>query len=944
MLGLKPTLRHLVGALAGLIEVQELTRISPLSHGDGGVWNVRATFPVLETLQIDFERQSELLPDPVSAAQFFAGLPSTLTALNVPPYLEINFWPLLPPSLTLLCGVDHNFPPSLDVAPNLTSILSLSGVGQGFHPIASTSLGSFWSANHGSTNAHLPPYLTSLETNLKLALPSSLTRLTYDNSGMGGNFFSLLKMLPPSLTSLKVIGSVIKSIAENLPILRHMKQFTLIGRLSSTSLFSAASIAILGCLPNLEELDIGLTGSFGMSQVSTGLDLEHLACLNARTLRSLTAEFQATCFNAAEDGTYPLDPFVKLHTLSTRNQTDFGHFTFAAIPASVTSLNLSRSAFTSETLHLIPASVTDLRGYLTIRPEDYPELCLSRSSSPSSTESMDAFDLSVEHSFDQVDKWAFFRRFKTQGSEVYDGVALEFKSFNTGLVLHFRDPPLIPSLTSITLHPRYDTKLMFNQSALPKLRHLRLPSFSSQSDDLDLGSCTSLRFLEIMLDKEEAEGVRCPPGLTKLYLLGSTLPDSFLPLPMSLTEIRAESFALLLELAHLDNLRTLECSYSFKLCERSSTDILTALSFLPKGLTSLSLPNETWENERAARALSLSLPALETIFFPTQTLSLTALDRLYRWFPDRVTFQASDLRLRVVPEEVPRLCNVPLGSILVPKGESLDFWYLPAINKTYPRLKGIYGAFWFGEGIHNDDDGSDNDDDDDGSDYDEESPSKNTSTMWSDFAPYLSPDNEDLILESSRIDLPPNFAKFLPRGLKTLEVNDNLEALTDAADLPPTLTKLDLNSTSLKLDDAGALPRSLTSLQFGQLLVPSSRGSPGSPEWPLGLIDMALYVNRSDRIFELLPTSLTRLEISASRGRPSGRECIQLTVELLKALPVGLKYYQDDDRHPWDEKMVSAALERNLTRLSRRWDLRDPFVDPIQVLDQALASIRKATH
>lgn len=423
------------------------------------------------------------------------------------------------------------------------------------------------------------------------------------------------------------------------------------------------------------------------------------------------------------------------------------------------------------------------------------------------------------------------------------------------------------------------------------------------SDTFDLGSWTSLRSLMTALD--DYEGVRCPPNLTKLELFSdSTLPKSFLPLPTSLTEISSDFFAPFSALAPLENLRSFECRSMFGVEEARKVNLLTTLSFLPPGLTSLALPSYVWESESAARALSLSLTALETIIVSGYRLSITALDRLYHSFPDRLTFKTSSLSIYVVLEKVARLCNIPLDSILVPKDEPLYFWCRPAMKKTYPRINGAYEIYC----AETEDGCQYSDEEEDEQEEEDEAPEatvKKTRAAWSDFAPYLSSENEQLLIVSDVIELPPDFAKTLPRGLKSLDARSTLTILEDVSNLPSTLTKLNLHTMALRIDDARALPRSLTSLHVGMLLHPPSNGE-GSPEWPPGLVEMSLF--DSLEFLDILPSSLTKLSSS-----------VPLTVELLEALPVGLKYYEDDYDAPWDEKMVSIAIERNLTRLSQHF-------------------------
>ena len=989
VLGLKPTLRHLYGARTDLIVKPLLSDMTDRKMLETDVWNVGTTFPALETLRLNLESHPQLLTDPVSAARFYEGLPPTLTTLGLPPFTGFNFWPLLPPSVTMVYGVANNWPPTLDIAPNLASLQGLTMAARTGDERAD--VGGFWKINNNSSSP-LPPNLTSLEIEgpmRVLTLPRALTRLRYRVAPQfDGNFdvFALVKMLPPSLTCFDVDGGLIDSTLEtDLPVMRSMKRFALVTRTPHFHLYSRACTDLLNSMPNLEELKLEITHLQGRAAVRTpeneqyrGLDVQHLSRLNARTLRSLDAEFKPSCFIAAGDGTYPLDPFAKLHTLSIQRRMDsYQDFTFAAIPSSVTSLNLNQGEYSSETLHLLPASVTDLRGNLTVRTEDFIKLCLPCLPTPSGANSMDVSELPVEHSYDQSASRGYLRRFKQDGSDIRNGVAIELTALFLGpICLNLPPPVLVPSLTSIKLEKRYFALdwSTFTQSSLPNLRHAIIPCLPP-SGVLDLGSWTSLRDLSITCTKDDGKRVCCPPHLTKLEIRDSTLIDPSLPLPTSLTEIRSESFRKCAVLAHLDKLKSFECHSTLCGGQKNDAERLADLSFLPKGLTFIALPKSTWSDARVIKTLSRSLPVLETIKLADSDLSIRIIDRLYRGFPDRLKFEVSSLTIHALPATIARLCHVPLGSILVPKDGRPGFWCQRTVEETYPRIKGNYyvSVYWQpnarvsddledldeSESLDdNDDPLEDSEGDDDGNGSDESDGSDESyysddsylkyhedkfdakikpSTVWSDFAPYLSPDQEELEFRD-RVDFQPGFPKTFPRGLKTLILHPtNIFRILDGVpDLPPNLTVLHLKPLSLHFNDIGALPRSLTNLKFNKLL-DSSSDEVRPPLWPLGLVELSFRLGALEDFSGLLPASLTKL-IDSEWRKPG------LTVVRLRSLPVGLKCYQDEINLLWSEEMVSIALERNLTRFSERPHLCVPLVpaiNPTLFLDQILASLRK---
>ena len=942
VLGLKPTLRHLTGFLPDLIvdafpnESAYLSLLSPTVKA----WNVQNTFPELETLNIDFYEQEHLLADPVFAAQFFAGLPSTLTALNVPPFASINFWPLLPPSVTQIFGTTNNCPPSLDVAPNLTSLQSLK---MATRPSSTTrNLGGFWTPISNYESTHIPPHLTSLEVKgltCTLALPSTLTRLKFEHNDSFFEFdlFALMRTLPPSLTRFEMSGALINPVEADLPVLPHLKQFTLNCRLDGDSLHSHVSASILTCLPNLEELKLDMiySGTHGARRgpevEHRGIDVEHLSRLNPRTIRLIQAEFKPSCFTASEDGTFPLAPFIELRTLSiTPRFTQYSAtFSFAAIPSSVTWLNVGQASMSTETLHLLPASVTQLHGSLILRPQDDFRFCLARPPRPHDAESKDVIDFPVETSYDHDETRYSLRRFKTEGSDVTDGIAFEPNTSPYAPIYLIKPlPQPVPSLTSLKLgaHGMAIDWPAFTQSSVPNLRHLSVRALPHRSL-FDLGSWTSLRSLEICFLRDSDKHALCPPGLTKLRIEESTLPDSFLPLPTTLTEIECEALARYSDIAHLDNLRSLTYRSVLTDDPECGASLLSSLSSLPRGLTSLALPDYLWTHESVISAISSLLPALETIRLPKIDLSIVAFDRIYHCFPDSVTFDSPTVKIHALPEEVARLCKVRLGSILVPKDERFDFWCYHAMEHAYTRINGTYEVIVHWEPY----DLTEGDDDDDEG-YEEAEELKAPTGLWSDFAPYLSPDNEELFFGHHMTDLPFDLAKTLPRGLKTLDVRSTLLVLDDVSGLPPTLTKLRVPCLSLHIDDVIALPRSVTSLEVGALLEPSPSGT-GAPKWPTGLVDMSFTIEGNEGVLKKLPSSLTKLTTTG----------LTLNTERLKALPAGLKYYEDRDDQTWDEEMILAALERNLTRLSDFVELRVQSDDPTPVLDQILASFRSGS-
>lgn len=881
VMGLKATLRSLSTPLEALLQAGlNLHPIPPFSGCDRAPWIVSATFPRLEVLHLHGTYVLDLR-NPASTLQFLLGLPSSLTALTLPPMAEFNYWHHLPPFLTELNGVGcFTFPPS-PLPANLASLQTCTL--QSFAN-ASVIASPPWTCVSDLRDAAIPPNLTSfalkcIPTDLEqlMRLPSSLTSLTISLIPKPVDFqafyhpSALLRVLPPNLTRLnvgcfrfsaddarKVSDHAIRPAVKLVEVIFH--SYSSVDPVADASTLTY----IIDCLPNVESLTLERVEQFNSAPL--GLGAEHIARINGQKLRFLKTCLRNSALTSAEDGTYPLQKLVALRTLVCCSQIQFHErtFTFEAFPPSVTHLDTQNNCFSMETLHLLPKSVTTIGGTLRVPETElfnpifyHPPKALQPAFSSGSA----PFHIPNEpQTFDFSPCFALNRIGAENGDQTKSKIVLESLA-NEGvslakvhsLVVKLQIPDVIAHFpTTLTyLDVALVTQYPLTASALPALAYLRIIA----TTNLDLSEFTNLVSLEINSISTGTLVGNLPPNLTRLSAATIKITEELLPLPLSLTQIESEKLiGTLSALTPLVNLQIFKCddptSEETELLQSLPRKSLRHLDVGPKTLeSSLSLPQSIWE----------TFPALETIVLRLAH-ELATLDSLYRSMPQYASINVCEpVRVLITPLELAKFAKIPLGSILFDHG-NIECWCRDMLSKTYPRLKSDVFSLhirWIA------------------------SENEKEIGTWSEFASYLSPAIPRLFLDQVFVDT--KFASSLPRGLKELTISGHRDfALDPSSELPPGLTSLKADVLSCEAGFIARLPRGLTILALGRITKISLNSS---LLWPSGLLELKLklrYTGIDHWLLSYLPQSLVKLSIRN----------IALQACHLASLPAGLKYVE----------------------------------------------------
>lgn len=904
VLGLRSTLRHLTAPIYASIEAElDPCPLPPFSRCSCAPWIVSATFPHLESLHLSYGTHNVFLTNPISTLRFLVGLPSSLTALTLPPMHEFNYWRLLPPSLTELNGVGClTFPPS-PLPANLASLtqIHIQPTNRNLHAMTTTAN---WTCVSDLQDAALPPSLTSFTLKWLFKdfkplalLPNTLTSLSIKNLGSTDNAFhhpsALFSVLPPNLTRLT---------AEKLRFGDFEGCHTPVAAAKLTEVAlkyfprdhtEEASILsyIVGCLPNVESLS--LKREKHHNSIPLGLGAEHISHLNAQKLRFLKSSILPSAFHRAEDGTYPLQRLTSLRTLIFFNQQgENAFFTFEAIPPSVTHLDTRNNYFSMQTLHLIPKSVTSIEGSLEapatelLNPIFYHPLKANQNaSSPSSA----PLHIPQEpHTFDFSSYFALNRIGADEGDETKSGRVLLESVANRGAPLPRSHKPvvrvMVPYFTAFPSTLTYLDLLTMDvdsvsASALPLLTHLRI----GLTNVLDLSEFTNLVSLDIKKVTKDTLAGKLPPNLTRLIASTIKLSEEILPLPLSLIEIDSrKGFGLLSALTPLVNLQIFKLdpplSSGLELFEALPPHSLKHLDLEHTILRSVTLlPRSIWE----------TFPALETLVL-RRVHDIVTVDSLYRSMPPHASIDVIEATsLLSTPSELAKCSGTPLGSIFFDHGH-VKFWCQDMLLKTYPRLNRghlISRISW--NRTWRPKKGNEN----------------NGYGTWAEFAPYLSPDLPRLFLKEVLIY--PGFGSSLPRGLKELSIQKQVASRLDPSDaFPPGLTSFNIDSLAVAACHIGCLPRGLTILRNIHI----AYFKPDScPDWPPGLIELEMGFQHPDdpRHQENLPHILRSLPLSLIKLRI---DSVTLEAPHLSCLPRGLKFIQMSIKDIAFETLREAGL------------------------------------
>ena len=622
-------LRVLIRALPSTLRSLELTYLEPASFwlcdpSDGlpaatplggplaqldtqlkSVWTVKDTFPCLERLALCSAGSFEL--DIISIVRILCGLPSTLVALYLD-FLntcELDFYPLLPWRLECLgsnSGLSNLFSvpdihfqviPSHHLTEHHLRCLSSLQLSLEY-PFYTVHLGAQWHPK-AETELWLPPTLVSLslqyqlyQTPLLSALSTgsgletlTLQILAHEEQVMAKKFFDALRFVPPSVTSLQLIGYCLKD-DDSLNPPAHVRTSPSLKRFRLHR-SSPTAAHLLHLATALSESPIEI---FVMAETMSILTLEMVKLLGPR-LRTLEAPFAEECFPSG-DGPYPLHEQLRgLHTLhmgSPEMHPPAVDFNFAAIPPSVTRFD-SDCHYSTKSLHLMPPNVTKF--------------------------SMSRLEVSTEGKYYD---------YLSQGY-AQQGPVLRLAFPNTGVIYRIgcisNEPSctvrltwpkqLLPPPNTVTDLTIYHSSLddSFTPQNLPHLTRLKLiDNEAHRETKCAVGGFSSLLELTGHVDYCDT----CPPNLTTLDCQYE-LPSWFEELPSSLTSLKCSGF----EPSQVQSLTALQ---SFTILHPNTT--IDMLLHLTPSLKSLAFPLRTVARSRQSEWKTLfdHFCALESLLLP----------------------------------------------------------------------------------------------------------------------------------------------------------------------------------------------------------------------------------------------------------------------------------------------------------------------------------------
>lgn len=516
-------------------------------------WNVAKQFPQLKSLTLrQYATNDEEAYDPFTPAfwsSFFLGLPRTLADLIIhSTTIPIIDWKSLPPGLATLEAYMYG---NLEVPANLCDSLTSLKVDLDQPMPEPLCIGSLKSESQKkawiSQNVQrfvCPPNLTRLRlhclTSLPMAtLPSTLTHLKWKVSDPSGSFdlFRLLLLVPTSLTQLKVSGHGIKNslclpimIPKRFPKLKSLdiREHSLGYAVDEDAWLSA----LLHAMPSLESLWLGSTWN--------GLQPHHLPLLNP-SLRVLSTKCTLSCFEQV-DKEIPFQkalPALEKFELVGPNIVIWSDETLAGLPKTLTSLNIGASSITTDQLLLLPPKITKLQASNVsvvcnenfeklITPFPTPRNAPTALAHPTDSHPAKPIKTTAIH---------IASKYGLEFPEV--GAAHDSRRFclsSSGRGIQLKWSTLLPLVFATRL--RVGTKWVdsehFTPTALPHLIYLKIDG--DVPSNMQLGLFDKLETL--IFHAFAASTAGCPPNLTKLKLEVAKFPESFLPLPSSLTSLR----------------------------------------------------------------------------------------------------------------------------------------------------------------------------------------------------------------------------------------------------------------------------------------------------------------------------------------------------------------------------------------------------------------------
>lgn len=811
-------------------------------------WMVKDNFPNLKELQIGDAHSGLRAHDASFLVEFFRGLPDSLTSLSLAPasILPDGCWNALPPHLTSLGTVCGRFPFNqrlLDSLVHLDLIMSedqLEGDDSDPHewlPIYRSEKNEQDLSNFGQLS--FPPHLTQLtlrsSRDLDLSrvpsLPPALTTLLWEMTELSiSSIHPILTLMPSSIEHIKIYGLRLDS---SVPYVDSAHRPSLLERASTFSvrfenypkdalLVDRLVEDIANTMPNLSNIKLSQIGTIGLSN-------RHISKLNPLTMRVLNTSFALEVFDAAQ-GVFPLKVLLPSLTSLTIRNNDYSitKSLFSALPSSVTYLKLS-AKISSRIVYeqLPPTKISTLRCRLLVDDYEFVRALIERGRKPlagnGSTTSSE-----LELHVDPSSTGSFYRFGRSSplcndASQLWLEECVDGSNDNWDNLLEWSLDMVLPPTAlrwSLNQIPTLAFDTLFPPGVRLILVELILRTHVAPGWQLEL--LVNLKTLHIRppakIDIACTSG--CPPSLTALH--ADVVPDSFLPLPTSITSLHCATFPHSLALPHLQEL---ECEHSYY----GKSDLKSLSQLLLPTITALDLRHGgKWDFDRLIELVSPACPLLRLLVTSRETpvSSTSAINLLKRASPD--------LKLRTVgPTTLDNIdviathAEIPLGSILLEPGERLIDRLSRLVSKAFPRW--ITDIFCLSLALNN--------------------------ASWQAFAPFLSPSNLrlelnaststlsdfgrlpasltelvlDLILQDCSLDLPETLRSFtyqgfkmpeslitsLPRGLTHLNLRYfRLDSVETAQRFPPNITSLVLSATLRSLEAVAALPSSLTILNL----------------------------------------------------------------------------------------------------------------------------------
>lgn len=681
----------------------------PSATAEHVIWRIKDAYPHLTSLTVSGYESEEPL-DPFETMMLLSGLPDSLTELIFPFAPEcIDTARILPSHLTSLKLGHVTTKEHYNRFKNLERLkIVLPHASQPVF-VSSQKYGG-WSISNAAALC-IPSSLTrltlkcpeTLALGLSSPLPNTLTQLSLTLSSADslmescGTPSNLLRLVPPSVSVLSVMANLRPDASPTgiqvaLPAVNRFRM----GMKCKAVHESSIAASLIRMLPTVEDFSLEIS-----DRAEGGLGIEHLELFNGARLRSLSAPLSLQCLPLEEP--YPLAiilPNLTSLTLArcmwSRGKWNPAYdLNFGAIPPSITFLSTGYQRLSTQYLHRLPLSVTtvttDLAWHMHLPNIHH----LLAPDCPDNHELAREGELkTLMMTFDHAIQRTSANRMLLVPNSARPAASLGFVgiSWNT--------PPyhLFRSVTDLTLAAQVEVEAdMLTQAKLPFLTKLRFES-CPLSGDLDLQSFGTLLYLQWEDTYLPLRGSSCPPNLTVLRSRDEEIPESFLPLPQSLTWIETQHLRPVVTpdgggpplqlLAGLDMLHTLEiCGYENVGNEWKG--------HLPSTLTYLNVESTFFQHfsEGDLRRYVFSIPSLTRLSIK-ERMSVAAAEVFNRIVPSGVTIEAELYDQLIDPASLARDAGVLPGHISMRHEYDLLEMAAEWVKRAYPRIKWKDSSFY----------------------------------------------------------------------------------------------------------------------------------------------------------------------------------------------------------------------------------------------------------